>query len=325
MIDIKERIFMPICARFSAVAAFSLLIVTGFPVVVSASGAATGACPADLSDYQVDIFSATSGLGQNPQLTVYPAAPSNEYNYKVLGGGAVVHALSGSAYLTASYPDMDPGSSEPSGWVAEAKHLGSGVQARVSAYVIAVNDPNDCWDVTVFQSTTTSPVAHPAASVAVGEGYALTGGGAQTIPVVQSGNGSFLFSSIPASVGGTAYNGWSVQSKDHGISDHANITAYAVGIKAAVVGVATPTVHVIAGKPSSASNYPAANVTGYNNVYAGLTCTLTGGGANDNWNNGYGNLLSGIYPAGNTGWQSFGGSYGTANAAVLTAYLVCLD
>lgn len=325
MIDIQANNARSVGVRFSAAAAFSLLIFSGLPVAASASGAGTGTCPADFSDYQVDIFSATSSLAQDPQVTVYPTSASNQYNYKVLGGGAAVHVMTGSVYLKASFPDIDPGATEPVGWVAEAKHLGSGALARVTAYVIAVNDPNNCWDVQAFKNTTTSAVAHPAASVAVGAGYVLTGGGAQTIPVTSSGNGSFLFLSMPTNVAGGTNNGWSVQSKDHGVSDHANIAAYAIGIKPAVAGVTAPTVNVIPSPPSTAANYPAAQASGFNSTHAGLNCTLTGGGANDNWGNGYGNLLTAIYPAGNTGWQSLAGYYGQANAATLTAYLVCLN
>jgi hypothetical protein len=325
MNDIQERNVRPVGALFPAAAAFSLLIFSGLPLAALASADGTGTCSSSFSDYQVDIFSATSSLSQDPQVTVYPSSASNQYNYKVLGGGAAVHVMTGSVFLKASYPDIDPGATEPVGWVAEAKHLGSGALARVTAYVIAVNDPNNCWDVQAFSNTTTSAVAHSAASVAVGAGYVLTGGGAQPIPAIPGGNGSFLFLSMPTNVAGGTNNGWSVQSKDHGVSDHANITAYAIGIKPAVAGVTTPTVNVIPSAPSAAANYPAAQATGFNSIHAGLNCTLTGGGANDNWGNGYGNMLTAIYPAGNTGWQALGGYYGQANAATLTAYLVCLN
>ncbi len=60
-------------------------------------------------------------------------------------------------------------------------------------------------------------------------------------------------------------------------------------------------------------------------MLVGLSCTLTSGGAHDDWNNGYGNLLTAAYAAGTTGWQSFAQSCGQSNAAVLTAYAVCLQ
>ena len=318
----RRNKFSGVTGWFRSAGALAVLTASGAALL---SSDADAACPASFSDYQVAIFSGTSGLMASPELTVYPTSSSSASNYKVLGGGAIVHTIAGSAFLTASYPDVDPGSSVPLGWTAAAKNLGTGVQARISVYAIAVNDPDNCWDVKLFQSSTSTAVAHPATSVSVAPGYVLAGGGARAEPVTPGRNGNFLFSSIPAAVGGSVYNGWSVHSKDHGVTDIANITAYAVGIKAVGAGVATPVLNVIAGKPSAAADYPAASANGYSNVLVGLTCTLTGGGAHDDWNNGYGNLLTAIYPAGTTNWQSFAGFYGQSNPAVLTAYAVCLQ
>jgi len=288
-----------------------------------ASAQSFAACSANIMDYQIEVFSSTTALSANPQATVYPTSHSNAYNFKVLGGGAVVNTISGDAFLTASYPDLDNGA--PVGWIAESKAMGTGVQARLTTYVVAINDPENCWDVQAFQNSTTTPVAHPAASVSVGAGYALTGGGAKAVPQTAGGHGNFLFSSMPSNGGGATYNGWSVQSKDHAVSDHANITAYAIGIKAVGAGVAQPTVSVSPSRPSASSNNPAAQARGFNSVYPGVNCVLTGGGANDNWGNGYGNMLTATYPAGTGGWEGIGGWYGSQNAAIMTAYAVCLN
>ena len=289
----------------SALGAVSLLV-SGLPSLASA------ACSANFSDYQVEVFSSTSGLAINPQTTVYPPNSAAGYNFKVLGGGAFVETVSGSAFLTGSFPDID--SSGPVGWIAESKGLGSGVQARVTAFVVAVNDPNNCWDVKAFQNATSTAVAHPTTSVSVGAGYVLTGG-----------HGNFLFSSIPSNGGSGAYNAWSVHSKDHAVTDLANITAYAIGIKPAASGVNAPTLTVAPSRPSSPSNNPAAQSNGTATTQPGMNCTLTGGGANDDWGNGFGNLLSAIYPAGTGGWQAVGGWYASENAAVMTAYALCLN
>lgn len=290
------------------------------PTVMAGEGQAS--CSPNFSDYKVGIWAATSppNTEPDPNTPVYP--PSG---YKVLGGGAVVYTLQGNAFLTASYPDIDTATSEPIGWIAESRHLGTGVRARITAYVIAVNDPANCWSVQAFQQSTTAAVAHPSATVALGAGYVLTGGGARAIPKTSGGNGNFLFSSIPyADGGGSVYNGWSAQSKDHGISDVANITAFAIGIKAAVAGVNTPTSNALAGKPSTSLSNPSAYANGYNGVLPGTNCTMTGGGAYDNWA-GYGNLLTAIFPIGTGGWQAFAQSYGQDSPSVLTAYVVCLN
>lgn len=286
------------------------------------AGKAKVTCSPNFSDYKVGIWAATSppNTAADPQNTVYP--PSG---YKVLGGGAIVHTLQGSAFLTSSYPDVDSATSEPIGWIAESKHQGDSTRARITVYVIAVNDPSNCWSVKEFQQSTTTAVSHPSITVTVGSGYVLTGGGAKATPQTAGGNGNFLFSSIPYASGGSAYNGWSAQSKDQGIGDFANITAYAIGIKAAGTGVNMPTSNVVAGKPSSSLSNPSAFANGYNGVLPGVNCTLTGGGAYDNWGSGWGNLLTAIYPLGTTAWEAFAQSSGPDSPSVLTAYAVCLN
>ncbi|MDO8267419.1 MAG: hypothetical protein Q7T32_06255 [Moraxellaceae bacterium] len=301
---------------------FSMLL-AAMTATTAMAGEAPASCSPNFSDYKVGIWAFTSppNTEQDPNALVY--APSG---YKVLGGGAIVHTLQGNAFLTASYPEVDSATSEPTGWTADSKHLGTGTRARITVYVIAVNDPSDCWSVQAFQQSSTTAVAHPAATVTLGAGYVLTGGGARATPATSGGNGNFLFSSIPyASGGGSTYNGWAAQSKDHGISDVANITAFAIGIKAAGAGVNTPTSNVFSGKPSTLLSNPSAFTNGYNGVLPGINCTMTGGGAYDNWGNAYGNLLTAIYPIGTGAWQAFAQSYGQDNPSVLTAYAVCLN
>lgn len=304
---------------------FSLLatLMAAMTATLAPAGVAQAACSANFADYKVGIWAASSpqGTAQNPNTVVYP--PSG---YKVLGGGAIVHTLSGNAFLTGSYPDIDATTSEPLGWIGESKNLGTGTLARITVYAIAVNDPSNCWSVQAFQQSTTTAVPHPSTTASLGAGYVLTGGGAKAVPKTPGGNGNFLFSSIPwASAGGSVYNGWSAQSKDHGIGDVANITAFAIGIKPAGTGVNMPTSNVIAGKASPSQSNPSAFANGYNNVLPGINCTMTGGGAYDNWGNGYGNLLTAIYPIGTTSWQAFAQSYGQDNPSVLTPYVVCLN
>ena len=278
---------------------------------------AAAQCSANFSDYQIEIFSSTTPVdpAADGETTFYPNIASG---YKVLGGGAVIDTLSGDAFITASYPDVDPGASVPVGWTVASKHIGSGTEARITGYAIALLDPNDCWDVQVFSNATTTPAAHPTASVTVGQGYVLTGGGAM-VPQNAGGNGNFLFKSVPNSAG----NGWVVQSKDHIVSDHTNITAYAIGIKAKGAGVVTPVSYSAAGKPSAPNADPMADASGANNVFPGRDCVLTGGGANDAWTS-LGNMLTANYPAGTNTWLAFGRSHGGDDASVMTAYTVCL-
>ncbi|MDF1780163.1 MAG: hypothetical protein P1U67_02590 [Alcanivoracaceae bacterium] len=295
----------------------SALIALCSTPAMAANGAA-GTCSPSFSDYKVEIFSNSSPeqASINQDVTIF--VPNNPM-YKVLGGGAIVHTLDGDSFLTASYPEVDPGETVPIGWTASSKHIGEGTKARITAYAIAVLDPSDCWNVKMFNSAPSATAAHPASSVSVGSGYVLTGGGAK-VAQHANGNGNFLFKSMPNSSG----NGWDVQSKDHATSDPSTIVAYAIGIQASGAGVVTPNSHSLAGKPSSALNNPSAYANGYNTVLPGINCTLTGGGANDAWT-GFGNMLTAIYPAGTAKWQSFARSWSTDDASVLTAYTVCLN
>lgn len=301
----------------------SVALLAAFAAAPTRAASTQDACSPNFSDYKVSIFGSTSptSAAPDPSSTVYP--PNG---YKVLSGGAIVQTLQGSAFLTGSYPDFDSDAPDvPIGWYGDSKHQGTGTRARLTTYVIAVYDPNNCWSVKAFQQSTVTPSAHPSVTVALGTGYVLTGGGARAIPATPGGNGSFLYSSIPWVSAGSAYNGWSAQSKDQSINDPANITAWAIGIKPAVAGVNMPTSNVNAGKPSASLNNPIALANGYNNVLPGVNCTLTGGGANDNWGAGWGNLLTAIYPLGTSGWEALGQSSGPESASVLTAYSVCLN
>lgn len=292
-------------------------------LVLAAGAEAASTCNANFSDYKVSIFAGTNpaSASQDPSTPAYPPA-----GYKVLSGGAIVHTLQGSAFLTGSYPDFDPGASDlPVGWNADSKHLGTGTRARVTSYVIALYDPDNCWSVKAFSQSTSTAVAHPSATATLGAGYVLVGGGAKATPKTAGGNGNFLFSSVPSVTGGAAYNGWTAQSKDQGTSDPANITVWAIGIKPAVTGVNMPTSNVLPGRASASLANPMAIAMGYNNVLPGVNCTLTGGGANDNWGNGWGNLLTASYPVGTSGWQAFGQSSGPDSAAVMTPYVICLN
>lgn len=293
-------------------------------ILMALSGQAAAAqaeavqCAANFSDYKVEVFSAAAptAAAADSDITFYPNIASG---YKILGGGAVIDTLSGDAFITASYPDVDPGMTVPVGWTVASKHIGTGTSSRITGFAIAVFDPNDCWDVQVFSNATTTPAAHPTTSVTVGQGYVLAGGGA-LVTQNPGGNGNFLFKSIP----NTAGNGWVVQSKDHQVSDHANITAYAIGIKAKGAGVVTPTSYSLAGRVSAANVDPMAYANGANGILPGRNCVLTGGGANDAWTS-YGNMLTANYPAGTNTWIAFGRSFGVDDASVMTAYTVCLQ
>jgi hypothetical protein len=224
--------------------------------------------------------------------------------YKILGGGARVIWETGwisppaeGNFLTASFPQ------NAQTWVARAKYHETEPSfslAYIDVWAIAIYDPDDEWEVRIFSETSSPAASWPNATAAVGEGYALTGGGAEAH---YTGKGSLLTASYP-SFTGNAYSvptNWVAESKDHLVYDKAKITAYAIGIKSKTYPPKRMIETKLFGKTSSTEvPRPSMEVTtdsGY---------TLTGGGAQARWRwEGYvgvGNLLTASYPDHNT-WK----------------------
>jgi vibriolysin len=113
----------------------------------------------------IQVFTATSGVAPHPQVQV--TVPQG---YKILGGGAFDHWTGAGNLLTASYPlSRDT-------WFAAGKDHEVSAPASISAYAIALHDPNNEWDVTIKQETS-NPAPHPQAVAVLSDDYVLTGGG----------------------------------------------------------------------------------------------------------------------------------------------------
>jgi vibriolysin len=240
----------------------------------------------------IQVFSATSGVAAHP--TVQVSVPAG---YKILGGGAFDHWTGAGSLLTASYPVNQ------NTWFAAGKDHEVSAPASISAYAIALHDPNDEWDVTIKHETS-SPAAHPQVVATLPGGYVLTGGGAF---VSWHGAGNLETASFPNSD-----NSWEARSKDHDISDPAQITAYAIGIRPK--SGAKKLAHVIRSATGAVAAHPTAHVT----LEPGWT--LSGGGALDNWN-GAGNLLTASYPSG-ISWFAAGKDHVDSSPASITAYAI---
>jgi len=207
--------------------------------------------------------------------------------YKILGGGARVNCRydeTGGNLLTASYPQ------DNSTWVVQAKDHEVSDPSDIDVWAIALHDPDDLWDVQIFQETT-PPTAHPTVKVDVPEAYLMTGGGAQAH---WSGAGSLLTASFPS-----GNSTWQASSKDHHLPDPCSLTAYAIGIR--------PKGSFVKGKPkaemrsatSDLATQPEAKVSAPSGFM--MTC----GGALDLWN-GPGNLLTASYPTFASGGEAIG-------------------
>src|SRR5262245_4255262 len=120
-----------------------------------------------LSLPQIKVFTNTSAQMAHPSIIV--TVPSG---YKVISGGAQVDYGAGAgSLLTASFPFGN------NGWMARAKDADISSPAKITAYAVAINDPDNQW--TVCSNQVTSGAQNwPIARVELFSGCALTGGGA---------------------------------------------------------------------------------------------------------------------------------------------------
>lgn len=176
----------------------------------------------------------------------------------------------------------------------------------ITAFAIAISDPNNEWDV-IIKSETSDPAPHPQAIANLPAGYVLTGGGAFAD---WHGAGNLLTASFPNS-----NSSWEARSKDHDISDPSKITAYAIGLRPRSASVHLQT--IIVNTTGPVQPHPAAQVC---LPAATPSWILSGGGALDNWN-GAGNLLTASYPQGNC-WLAAGKDHKDPSPANITAYAI---
>jgi hypothetical protein len=167
-------------------------------------------------EWNVIIKSQTSDPAAHPSATV----PLPE-GFVLTGGGASVDYGAGYGnLLTASFPDGD------TSWTARSKDHLTPDEAKITAYAIGLQ-PKRGNNVKIIHAITerTGPVAaHPAAQVAVADGFTLSGGGA-----IDNWNapGNLLTALYPHGVS------WVAAGKDHIDPSPANITVYAIGIREA--------------------------------------------------------------------------------------------
>ena len=242
----------------------------------------------------VQLFVATSGVAEHPsvELTIPP-------QYKILGGGAFDHWSGAGNLLTASYPvGLQT-------WFAAGKDHEVVSPAAISAFALALFDPNDEWNV-VIQAETSDPAEHPQAVATLPAGFTLTGGGA--FVDYGAGAGNLLTASFP-----TSASSWEARSKDHLVVDAAKLTAYAIGLQPRPGNNARLN-SVIVNATGVVAAHPAAQVC------LDPAFTLSGGGAIDNWN-GPGNLLTALYPQGGC-WVAAGKDHIDSSPASITVYAI---
>lgn len=163
------------------------------------------------NQWDVHVNQATGLSAAHPIVTV-----SLPWGYALTGGGGRINWTGAGNLLTASYPVSDLS------WEVRGKDHEISDPATATAYIIGIR-PRAGGPV---QTRTTSGVsgtaAHPSVTVAVANGFTLTGGGAR---VEWSGAGNLLTSSFPSA------SNWIASAKDHDISSPAPIFGYAIGIR----------------------------------------------------------------------------------------------
>lgn len=253
-------------------------------------------------EFAPQILSVVSNVANHPDARV--TVPDG---YKLLCGGALDHWKGAGNMLTASFPETE------NTWRASGKdHGGTGYvpdPSSITAFALAVYDPEDIWEVKNFVSRPSPQANWPEQEVSVESAYLLVGGGAWT---EWSGAGSMLFASHPVPEGRAT---WHARAKDHLKGDPARITAYAVGLKCKVEGVKIQSAISIA--RSNKSNRPQATVAppaGFKMVGGGAAITFDKGGV----------LLTASYPNENNQWEGRGKDHLEGDNGTIGVYCIGL-
>jgi Thiol-activated cytolysin len=205
----------------------------------------------------------------------------------VIGGGANTQNEAPGALLTASYPN-----DQLSAWLASSKDHEVVAPHILITYAIGLAiqglTRDDLLGLVRVTTADSGVEAHPEASaLGGGAGFLLVSGGFR---VDWTGAGNLATASFPTSLN------WTARSKDHDVSDPANIRVFAISLQETLpVG----TVSVAVGTLDSAiADHPRATAA----VVQGFA--MTGGGADVHWN-GSGNLLWLLEPSVSTTLQTF--------------------
>ncbi|KAH3759441.1 hypothetical protein Pelo_8740 [Pelomyxa schiedti] len=165
---------------------------------------------------KVKVFEVTSRVEAHPKADLSVTDPG----WKVIGGAAAVFfsASQPGSLLTKSAPLLS--GNRVIGWSGAAKDHDYSCPLSITVYAFAIHDPDDVWDVMCWNSSS-ARTSRPSATVSVGPGYTLTGGGAE----VHWEIGNLLTSCCPSGDGS-----WSASAKDHNHHDPSTLTVYAIGV-----------------------------------------------------------------------------------------------
>jgi hypothetical protein len=231
---------------------------------------------------RTEILSVTSEVTNHPQVRVTVPA-----GYKLVGGGARSNSTGQGNLLTASFPET------PNTWMAAGKDHHVSDHASITAFAVAIHDPDNLWDVKISKSTAGNDELSPMREQPVESGYVMVGGGAQVLP---NKEGNMLFASYAKDS-----NTWRGHSKWQGknLQSPAKLVAYAIGLKSKLKDI----------KIESAIQEGQSNESARPKATASVASdhVMTGGGACILYGEGFpGVLLTESYPKDGKTWEGKG-------------------
>jgi MAC/Perforin domain len=244
---------------------------------------------------RTEILSVTSEITGHPVARVTVPA-----GYKLVGGGARDNWTGKEGnFLTASFPET------PNTWMAAGKDHKEGSPASITAFAVAIHDPDDLWDVKISKSDAGNAEDTPMREQPVEKGYVMVGGGAQVLP---NPEGNLLFASYPKDS-----NTWRGHSKQHWKESHAKLVAYAIGLKSKLKEITVKS--AIQQGQSNESTRPSATAS------VASDHVMTGGGACILYK-APGVLLTESYPKDGQTWEGKGKDHIDACSTAITVQCI---
>lgn len=264
------------------------------PVVIPAPAPAPSP---QLPKLRVKVFTQKTNLtSTGPQLSF--TVPKG---FKILSGGARIDPPNAAVMLTTCAPQTD--GKEVVNFQAFGKNQIPNAAAHIEAFVIALEDPNNEFEVKLFVARVNN-VQNPSKVVRVDPGFTLTGGG---VSITTFGGNTFIHNSSPNGTDGWNGEGRALTS----ITGILDVTA--IGIRARN---GRPLPSVITGSKSDTVLNPKRTVDVFPNH------TLVGGGAHIDFPAGLGSRIVSSIPDGNT-WSAEGFLDG-ASPSNITAFAIGL-
>ena len=251
---------------------------------------------------EVKLFANSSQLAAHP-IVVVEVPP----DWSIIGGGATTswNGTDAGNLLVSAYP------LDKHHWIASSKDHSVSSPAVLTAYAVAIKNPQQgLYDVKIFAQQSSGQTDNPSASVLVDSSYQMTGGGAKA---ETGGPGLLLTASYPSSD-----RGWTTIAKAHSVSSPGSVTAYAIGVKSKT-SKPFPPVTRFPSATSGGSLSPESTI----NVSSGFI--LTGGGAEVQYSDTVGCLLTETSPKGNFGWSGKAKAHSVPSTCTMTVFSLGLN